>query len=110
MITLLRKFVGPEGTLKRETVVVIWICISFIIVRIYVFTDPAQVDRFESVTSTIFWALILLLAAIFGLQIVPPWLAGGQPGKQVTVESEGTRVETKIDAVPPAGSQKPEPE
>ncbi len=103
MLKLLRKLigtVGSQGTLKRETVVVIWFWLTFIIVRVYVFADPAQVQNFEDVNSTIVWALILLLAAIFGLQIVPPWLAGGQPGKSTIVETDDTRVETRVDPVP----------
>lgn len=105
MLAAFHKLVGTEGTLKRETVVVSWALLFFVVVRLYVFTDPTQVHNFEGVTSTVFWALILLDAGIFGVQVMAPWLAGATPAKETVVETNDAKVTTKTGATLPKEEQ-----
>lgn len=109
MKRLLDLVFGSQATLKRETVFMCWAWLTFIVVEVFAFVPPEHVRQYEYLISGVFWPIVLLLAAIFGIQLAPS-LGSGKTESTTRVETAGQTVETTVTKEPPAGAAMPEPQ
>lgn len=98
---ILAHFFGAEGTLKRETIVICWLWISFMIVRVFAFVPPEHVRNYEALLSSVLWPTMLLMAAIFGIQLGGGILGRGSQ-ETTTVSTPSQTIKTEVVTEPRA--------
>lgn len=90
---LMDRLFGRGATLKRETVVLCWFLLGFIVVEVFAFVPPEHVRSYEYLVSGLFWPIIVLLAAIFGIQLVPS-MGGGKSEETTRISTPTQTIET----------------
>lgn len=111
MKAILDRVFGNRSTLKRETVILCWIWISAMLYQTLFGIPPEHIRNYDTVIEGLIWPILALLAAIFGLQLVPMMsnrtttetvtvaTPGDQPDRQVKKE-----ITTAPSAIDPVGT------
>ncbi|RWX72612.1 hypothetical protein [Mesorhizobium sp. M2A.F.Ca.ET.039.01.1.1] len=100
MRQVLDRLFGRGATLKRETIVFCWAWMTFIIIRVFAYTPAEHVEGYVGLISGVFWPIVALLAAIFGIQLAPN--LGGRSETTTTMQTPEATIETKTTTAPAA--------